>query len=83
MVYHSLNYYDIEDALWYCYNGYMKNESEQEKDKFSKDKFSKDMGVDAVPYNDDVYEKFIEWYGGVHFVQAELDDIVWSMDGGQ
>ena len=70
----EINYYNIEDALWNCYNGFMKNESEQEKDKFSKD-----MGVDAVPDNDDVYEKFIEWYGGVHFVQDELDDIVWSM----
>lgn len=74
----EINYYNIEDALWDFYNEFMKNESEQEKDIFSKD-----MGVDAVPDNDDVYEKFIEWCGGVHFVQSELDDIVWSMDGGQ
>lgn len=75
MVYHSLNYYDIEDALWNCYNEFMKNESEQEKDKFSKD-----MWVDAIPDNNDVYEKFIEWYGGVDFVQGVLDNFVWEMD---
>ena len=75
MVYHSLNYYDIEDALWNCYNEFIKYESESVKEKFSKD-----MGVDAIPDNNDVYEKFIEWYGGVDFVQGVLDNFVWEMD---
>lgn len=38
------------------------------------------MGVDAIPDNNDVYEKFIEWYGGVDFVQGVLDNFVWEMD---
>ena len=48
--------------------------------KSVKEKFSKDMGVDAIPDNNDVYEKFIEWYGGVDFVQGVLDNFVWEMD---
>lgn len=68
----EINYNNIENALWGTYNAFMQYESE-------KNKFSQDMGVDAIPYNEDIYEKFIEWYGGVDFVRNELDDIVWSM----
>lgn len=70
----EINYYDLEETFWGIYNEFMKYESEKEKNEFSKD-----MGVDAIPYNEDIYEKFIEWYGGVDFVRNELDDIVWSM----
>lgn len=71
----EINYYDIEDILWNWYNEFIKYESESVKYKFSKD-----MGVDAIPDNNDVYEKFIEWYGGVDFVQGVLDNFVWEMD---
>lgn len=71
----EINYYDIEDILWDWYNEFIKYESESVKEKFSKD-----MGVDAIPDNNDVYEKFIEWYGGVDFVQGVLDNFVWEMD---
>ena len=71
----EINYYDIEDILWNWYNEFIKYESESVKEKFSKD-----MGVDAIPDNNDVYEKFIEWYGGVDFVQGVLDNFVWEMD---
>ena len=72
---HEINYYDIEDILWDWYNEFIKYES-----KSVKEKFSKDMGVDAIPDNNDVYEKFIEWYGGVDFVEGVLDNFVWEMD---
>lgn len=72
----EINYYDVEDGLWMRYNDFMNNESEEEKAEFSRD-----MGVDAVPDNEDVYEKFIEWCGGVEFVQEELDNCVWAMNG--